>query len=79
MLDEHGRRGLGKGYQRLYAMAEARTQVRVQSENGLTRIEKPSSSTDQVYPINNLPGLRDSVSIMYASIQIPCTCFLESR
>ena len=40
MLDEHGRRGLGKGFQGVYAMAEARTPVHVQGEDGLSRIEK---------------------------------------
>ena len=39
MLDEHKRSGLGKGYQGVYTMGEARAPVHVQGENNLTQIK----------------------------------------
>lgn len=58
MLDEHKRSGLGKGYQRVYAMGEARASVHVQGENNLTRNERVkyqySSSVSDI-PISGNP------------------------
>lgn len=47
MLDEHKQSGLGKGYQGVYAVGEARAPVHVQGENNLIRIERSKQQYSQ--------------------------------